>query len=87
VCLGVAWCHQTGTRRAHWKVRIKRRPQQGIALVITMEQSNEGIRDNFLLPAAELAQTTVGKLTIANRRFEDRQHDNLSVFYEEKIAA
>jgi hypothetical protein len=47
-----------------------------------MDQFNEGILDYFLLPAVELAQTTVGKLTIANQIFDDRQHESLGAFYQ-----
>jgi hypothetical protein len=65
-----------------WHVRIDRHSKSDLALVIRMDPSNARIQDYFLLPADELAKTTVKRLRITSRVFSrEYRHDSLDAFY------
>jgi DNA invertase Pin-like site-specific DNA recombinase len=82
VSIGSARGVSEGKGQVRWHVRVNRYTKSGLALVIRMDPSNATIQDYFLLPAAELAKTTVKRLRISSRVFaQSSRHDNLDAFY------
>jgi hypothetical protein len=83
ISMGVAWSPRTNTSRPRWKVRINRRYNSDMALVIRMNETHDRVRDYFLLPTAELLNCKVKKLSTANRLFSDfRRHTNLDALFD-----
>lgn len=82
VSIGSARGVSEGDDHVRWHVRVNRYTQSDLALVIRMDPWNATIQDYFLLPAAELAKTTVKRLRISSRVFaEAYRYDNLDAFY------
>jgi len=82
VSIGSARGMSEGDGLVRWHVRVDRHAKSDLALIIRMDASNTTIQDYFLLPAAELAKTTVKRLRITSRVFAQAyRHDSLDVFY------
>jgi len=82
VSIGSARCVSEGAGQMRWHVRINRVTRSDLALVFKMNRSNEKIQEYYLLPAADLAQTTVKRLRLTSRVFsKSSRHDGLDEFY------
>jgi len=81
VSIGSARCVSEGAGQMRWHVRINRVTKSDLALVFKMNRSNEKIQEYYLLPAADLAQTTVKRLRMTSRVFsKSSRHDSLDEF-------
>jgi hypothetical protein len=82
VSIGSARCVSEGAGQMRWHVRIDKTTKSDLALVFKMNRSNETIQEHYLLPAADLARTTVKRLRMTSRVFsKSSRHDSLDEFY------
>ena len=65
-----------------WRVTFRKAPNADLCLVIRVDQSNQTIRDYYVLPTAELRHVKGSALFTDHPVFaEAYRYDNLEAFY------
>jgi len=82
VSLVLSRCTSTVGGRKRWNIRLEQGLKPDITIAVRMDESNEGIKDYYLLPSLDMA---CGKLHLAEENgvyLDAYRWDDLNIFYE-----